>query len=146
MLPVIKKLERHNVTTRSFAKILKNQSDTETIGYIQRDTAKSLRIKTKSRILINKNYLLHMDNSGHFTGDGFGRNGHSDKKPLSIMQIGSIARIIKTAKDFEIMHLDDKRNMKRVSITRGELVVIIEYRLNNNEVYLVTAYNKQNSR
>lgn len=144
--PIIKRLDTHNVITRKFAKILKDESESETIGFIQRDTARTIGVKSKSKIIIKREYLLHMDNSGHFTGYGYGKNGHSDKKPLSVFDISIIPKIIKAAKENDIEKCKKRRNMERTMIIKNDLVVIVEYKDKGDEVFLVTAYNKQNSR
>lgn len=144
--PIIKRLDTHSVITRKFAKILKDESESETIGFVQRDTARIIGVRPKSKIIIKREYLLHMDNSGHFTGCGFGKNGHSDKKPLSVFDINIIPKVIKAAKENEIEKCKKRRNMERVMIIKNGLVVIVEYKDKGSEVLIVTAYNKQNSR
>lgn len=138
----ILKMEHYGADTAKFAEVLRGKRSTVVIGYIQRDAAKIIDVRAKSEIIIRKEYLYHMDNSGHFTGYGFGPHGHNDKKPLSMADISAIAATIKTASDSTIIERKVVRGRKRIILRQGDgPVVVVEASKNRRSVDLVTAFN-----
>ena len=83
-------------TTRKFADVLSGKKTRVTLGYPEIAAAKSFGVSLRTKIVLKRSYALHMDNSGHFTGLGYGKNGHRDPYPLTIRQVSLIPEIIKT--------------------------------------------------
>lgn len=135
-------------TTRKFADVLSGKKTRVTLGYPEIAAAKSFGVSPRTKIVLKRSYALHMDNSGHFTGLGYGKNGHRDPYPLTIRQVSLIPEIIKTAKQTEIFTDERVRGLQRYRIERKESwgqIIIVEVSINRNEIYLVTAYNKNNT-
>lgn len=144
LLPIIEKMEEYNEITKKFANVLSGSSKEETLGVISGRAAKALKVKPNTKIVLLKSYLLHMDNSGHFTGKGYGKNGHDDTRPLRIHEISSILRLIQTASREDIINLTLVRGNKRYAIVRQSSryhYIGVEFEKTNNRINLVTAYN-----
>lgn len=144
LLPLIKKMEGYNEITKKFANILSGRTSEETLGVISGRAAKALKVKPNTKIALLKSYLLHMDNSGHFTGKGYGKNGHDDTRPLRIYEISSILRLIQTASREDVINLTPVRGNKRYAIVRQSSryhYIGVEFEKTNNRINLVTAYN-----
>ena len=144
LLPIIEKMEEYNEITKKFANVLSGSSKEETLGVISGRAAKALKVKPNTKIVLLKSYLLHMDNSGHFTGKGYGKNGHDDTRPLRIHEISSILRLIQTASREDIINLTPVRGNKRYAIVRQSSryhYIGVEFEKTNNRINLVTAYN-----
>ena len=112
-------------------------------------SAKIYGVNKRAKIMLTKKYVLHMDNSGHFTGFGYGKTGHNDLNPLTMSQISNIPTIIKTA-TFRDVYVDKKiRGLQRYKIMKrnsGGQIVVIEISVEKNEIVLVTAYNLMKKR
>nr|DAS56685.1 MAG TPA: minor capsid protein [Caudoviricetes sp.] len=144
LLPLIEKMEDYNEITKNFANVLSGSSKEETLGVISGRAAKALKVKPNTKIVLLKSYLLHMDNSGHFTGKGYGKNGHDDTRPLRIHEISSILRLIQTASREDVINLTPVRGNKRYAIVRQSSryhYIGVEFEKTNNRINLVTAYN-----
>lgn len=144
LLPMIEKMEEYNEITKKFANVLSGSSKEETLGVISGRAAKALKVKPNTKIVLLKSYLLHMDNSGHFTGKGYGKNGHDDTRPLRIYEISSILRLIQTASREDVIDLTPVRGNKRYAIVRQSSryhYIGVEFEKTNNRINLVTAYN-----
>lgn len=144
LLPLIEKMEDYNEITKKFANVLSGSSKEETLGVISGRAAKALKVKPNTKIVLLKSYLLHMDNSGHFTGKGYGKNGHDDTRPLRIHEISSILRLIQTASREDVINLTPVRGNKRYAIVRQSSryhYISVEFEKTNNRINLVTAYN-----
>nr|DAS45059.1 MAG TPA: minor capsid protein [Caudoviricetes sp.] len=144
LLPLIEKMEDYNEITKKFANVLSGSSKEETLGVISGRAAKALKVKPNTKIVLLKSYLLHMDNSGHFTGKGYGKNGHDDTRPLRIHEISSILRLIQTASREDVINLTPVRGNKRYAIVRQFSryhYIGVEFEKTNNRINLVTAYN-----
>ena len=144
LLPLIEKMEDYNEITKKFANVLSGSSKEETLGVISGRAAKALKVKPNTKIVLLKSYLLHMDNSGHFTGKGYGKNGHNDTRPLRIHEISSILRLIQTASREDVINLTPVRGNKRYAIVRQSSryhYIGVEFEKTNNRINLVTAYN-----
>ena len=144
LLPLIEKMEDYNEITKKFANVLSGSSKEETLGVISGRAAKALKVKPNTKIVLLKSYLLHMDNSGHFTGKGYGKNGHDDTRPLRIHEISSILRLIQTASREDVINLTPVRGNKRYAIVRQSSryhYIGVEFEKTNNRINLVTAYN-----
>lgn len=144
LLPLIEKMEGYNEITKKFANILSGRTSEETLGVISGRAAKALKVKPNTKIALLKSYLLHMDNSGHFTGKGYGKNGHDDTRPLRIYEISSILRLIQTASREDVINLTPVRGNKRYAIVRQSSryhYIGVEFEKTNNRINLVTAYN-----
>lgn len=144
LLPLIEKMETYNEITKKFANVLSGRSKEEMLGVISGRAAKALKVKPNTKIALLKSYLLHMDNSGHFTGKGYGKNGHDDTRPLRIHEISSILRLIQTASREDVINLTPVRGNKRYAIVRQSSryhYIGVEFEKTNNRINLVTAYN-----
>lgn len=144
LLPLIEKMETYNEITKKFANVLSGRSKEEMLGVISGRAAKALKVKPNTKIVLLKSYLLHMDNSGHFTGKGYGKNGHDDTRPLRIHEISSILRLIQTASREDVINLTPVRGNKRYAIVRQSSryhYIGVEFEKTNNRINLVTAYN-----
>lgn len=144
LLPLIEEMEEYNEITKKFANVLSGRSKEETLGVISGRAAKALKVKPNTKIALLKSYLLHMDNSGHFTGKGYGKNGHDDTRPLRIHEISSILRLIQTASREDVINLTPVRGNKRYAIVRQSSryhYIGVEFEKTNNRINLVTAYN-----
>lgn len=144
LLPLIEKMEDYNEITKKFANVLSGSSKEETLGVISGRAAKALKVKPNTKIVLLKSYLLHMDNSGHFTGKGYGKNGHDDTRPLRIHEISSILRLIQTASREDVINLTPVRGNKRYAIVRQSSryhYIGVEFEKTNNRINLVTVYN-----
>lgn len=144
LLPIIEKMEEYNEITKKFANVLSGSSKEETLGVISGRAAKALKVKPNTKIVLLKSYLLHMDNSGHFTGEGYGKNGHDDTRPLRIHEISSILKLIQTASREDVINLTPVRGNKRYAIVRQSSryhYIGVEFEKTNNRINLVTAYN-----
>nr|DAX99343.1 MAG TPA: minor capsid protein [Caudoviricetes sp.] len=144
LLPLIEKMETYNEITKKFANVLSGRSKEEMLGVISGRAAKALKVKPNTKIALLKSYLLHMDNSGHFTGKGYGKNGHDDMRPLRIYEISSILRLIQTASREDVIDLTPVRGNKRYAIVRQSSryhYIGVEFEKTNNRINLVTAYN-----
>ena len=144
LLPLIEKMETYNEITKKFANVLSGRSKEEMLGVISGRAAKALKVKPNTKIVLLKSYLVHMDNSGHFTGKGYGKNGHDDTRPLRIHEISSILRLIQTASREDVINLTPVRGNKRYAIVRQSSryhYIGVEFEKTNNRINLVTAYN-----
>lgn len=144
LLPLIEKMETYNEITKKFANVLSGRSKEEMLGVISGRAAKALKVKPNTKIALLKSYLLHMDNSGHSTGKGYGKNGHDDTRPLRIHEISSILRLIQTASREDVINLTPVRGNKRYAIVRQSSryhYIGVEFEKTNNRINLVTAYN-----
>lgn len=143
---VIAELDNYSVSTRKFGDVLSGRKAKALLGYPNRETASALGVSSKAKIILKRGYALHMDNSGHFTGSGFGKNGHYDPNPLTIRQVSMIPKLIKTAKQPEIFVDKKVRGLQRYKILRKPVrdpLIVVEVSTSRNEIYLVTAYNKK---
>ena len=141
---ILAQMARYNSVTRKFAEVLNGQTQFALLGYPEKETASLFGINARAKILLKRSYILHMDNSGHFTGSGFGKRGHNDPNPLTLSQISDIPAIIKTARQDEIKFNKQVRGLKRYKITRRASknnVIVVEVSIEKNEITLVTAYN-----
>lgn len=144
LLKIISKFKNGGQTAKKFASILNGEESDCIIGFVQRDTAKILGVKPKTEIHIHRNYILHMDNSGHFTGKKYGKYGHDDKHPLRAQDIDTIPNIIKSAKRSDILIGQKVRGLQRYTIARnifGERLTVIEIAKTESQIILVSAYN-----
>ena len=86
-----------------------------------------------------------MDNSGHFTGKGYGAHGHNDKRPLSMEELSTAISIIKTAKKDEVIKGEIVRKAQRYFIVRKTTslqLINVEVPINNNRrMNIVSIYN-----
>ncbi len=92
---------------------------------------------------LSKNYVLHMDNSGHLTGQGYGKKGHKDTRPLTILQISRIPAIINQVSRNQIVFAGVKHGLPRIvflSKTDSQMVLT---EISNNKKFLTiaTSYN-----
>ena len=141
---ILTRMARYNSVTRKFAEVLNGQTKSALLGYPEKETASLFGVSIRAKILLKRSYILHMDNSGHFTGFGFGKRGHNDPNPLTLSQISRIPTIIKTARRDEIRFDKQVRGLKRYKITRRTSknhVIVVEVSIKKNEITLVTAYN-----
>lgn len=141
---IINKMYSYDLTTRKFAEVLSGEKSQVLLGYPEAKIAKYLGVNSRAKILLKKNYALHMDNSGHFTGIGYGARGHNDPSPLSMSQLSKIPYIIKTAQMHEIQPDKKVRGLQRYRITRKmrkKQIIVVEVSIKRNEIDLVTAYN-----
>lgn len=134
-----------NAVAAKFADIYSGAESTEVFfGYPQKETAKLYGANGRTKIYLTRNYALHMDNSGHITGTGYGINAHNDKRPLSVSQMVNIPNIIKTAKPSEVRSAGVVRGANRYSVTRktsSNQIVVIEVSSIKGRIDIVTAYN-----
>lgn len=151
LLPLIQNLwTEKDPMSQGFAKILSGIKKKVTISGVAKNSRKTLldlaKIDAKiglMRIRLSRKYLLHMDNSGHFTGFGYGKYGHDDKNPLSIADIKNITRIINSANKGNTLFKEIKRGVPRLSIigkTDNNQMVLVEIDRNGNFVDVVTSY------
>ena len=139
---VIKKLENYDLTTAKFADVLKGKKEAN-LGRVTGNVAKKLGVRPNTSIYIKRNYALHMDNSGHFSGSGFGRNGHSDRRPLTAQQVSQIPTIIKTARSNEVSISENLKRGVRYTIVKNNgrsQLVVVEVIKNKKRIDIVTSY------
>ena len=149
LIPVIKQMEEYDGITRKISQIYKKDEIKEVfLGYPTKKTAALFNVSKKTKIFFIKKYALHMDNSGHFTGKGYGPHGHSDKKPLSMKELSTAISIIKTAKKDEVIKGDVVRKAQRYFIVRKTTslqLINVEVAINNNgRMNIVSIYNTTN--
>lgn len=140
----IQQMRSYSTVTRKFAKVLSGEQATILLGYPSEMSAKIYGVNKRARIILTKKYALHMDNSGHFTGFGYGKTGHNDPNPLTMPQISNIPSIIKTATLRDVYTDKKVRGLQRYKIMKrdsGGQIVVIEICIEKNEIVLVTAYN-----
>ena len=141
---ILKKMGNYGSVTKKFADVLSGKQKTVLLCYPRKEAAYSFGVTPRAKILLKRSYILHMDNSGHFVGTGFGKRGHNDPKPLSLLQISKIPSIIKTARKSEIYFDKKVRGLSRYRIIRQESknhIIVVEVSVQKNEITLVTAYN-----
>lgn len=83
-----------------------------------------------------------MDNSGHFSGSGFTKNGHDDPSPLTIRQITDIPEIVNHATSDNTVPHNTSHASKRFTIlggARDRQVVIVDV-VDRNSISVVTSY------
>ena len=146
LLPVIKKMEEYDHITQKISEIYKKDEIKEVfLGYPTEKSAALFNVSKRTKIFFIKKYALHMDNSGHFTGKGYGANGHNDKRPLSMEELSTAISIIKTAKKDEVIKGDIVRKAQRYFIVRkttGLQLINVEVAINNNgRMNIVSIYN-----
>ena len=137
-------MRSYNNTTKKFAEVLSEEKAVVSLGYPNKTAAKVYGVNKRAKIILIRKYALHMDNSGHFTGAGYGKTGHNDPNPLTLSQISNIPIIIKTARPQEIYVGKKVRGLQRYKIIRKSpngQAVVVEINIKKNEVALVTAYN-----
>lgn len=151
LLPLIRDLwAEKDPMAQGFAKVLSGIKKKVTVGDVAKKSRQTLLSLTKTkaktnsmRIRLSRSYLLHMDNSGHFTGFGYGKYGHDDKNPLSVIEIKNIARIINGANKNNTLFKEVKRGVPRLSIvgkTDDNQMVLVEIDKNGNFADVVTSY------
>lgn len=134
---------------KKFADILSGKKPFVLLGYPEKETARLYNVNARAKIILKRSYALHMDNSGHFAGQGYGTRGHRDPAPLSLQQITNIPAFIKTARADEIIIGRKVRNLQRYKIIKQiskTQIIVIEVNVNKNGIYLVTAYNVSKKR
>lgn len=141
--PTLEKLRNNpSETTIAFSQVLEGQKKEAKVGSVYSETAETLGVNRKAEIKITRSAALHMDNSGHFSGTGFTKNGHNDTNPLAIEEIANILNIIKNAaKDSIVPHKTGRAN-KRFTIlgdAKNRQIVIVEV-LDKDTVNIVTSY------
>ena len=146
LIPIIKKMEEYDGVTQKISQIYKKDEIKEVfLGYPTKKSAILFNVSKKTKIFFIKKYALHMDNSGHFTGKGYGPNGHNDKRPLSMEELSTAISIIKTAKKDEVIKGDIVRKAQRYFIVRkttGLQLINVEVAINNNgRMNIVSIYN-----
>ena len=139
--PTLKRLRNYDETTAKFADVLEGQNRAE-LGRLTGDTAKTFGLSPNSPLLISRKYALHMDNSGHFAGTGFGKSGHDNKYPLSNSRISKIPIIVKEAtKDNFINDVGTNRGLQRYEIiSKDKQLVLVEISKNGTYVDVVSSY------
>lgn len=146
LIPIIKKMEEYDGVTQKISQIYKKDEIKEVfLGYPTKKSAILFNVSKKTKIFFIKKYALHMDNSGHFTGKGYGPNGHNDKRPLSMEELSTAISIIKTAKKDEVIKGDIVRKAQRYFIVRKTTslqLINVEVTINNNgRMNIVSIYN-----
>ena len=146
LVPIIKKMEEYDGVTQKISQIYKKDEIKEVfLGYPTKKSAILFNVSKKTKIFFIKKYALHMDNSGHFTGKGYGPNGHNDKRPLSMEELSTAISIIKTAKKDEVIKGDIVRKAQRYFIVRKTTslqLINVEVAINNNgRMNIVSIYN-----
>ena len=146
LIPIIKKMEEYDGVTQKISQIYKKGEIKEVfLGYPTKKSAILFNVSKKTKIFFIKKYALHMDNSGHFTGKGYGPNGHNDKRPLSMEELSTAISIIKTAKKDEVIKGDIVRKAQRYFIVRKTTslqLINVEVAINNNgRMNIVSIYN-----
>lgn len=146
LIPIIKKMEEYDGVTQKISQIYKKDEIKEVfLGYPTKKSAILFNVSKKTKIFFIKKYALHMDNSGHFTGKGYGPNGHNDKRPLSMEELSTAISIIKTAKKDEVIKGDIVRKAQRYFIVRKTTslqLINVEVAINNNgRMNIVSIYN-----
>lgn len=149
LIPVIKQMEEYDDVTRKISQIYKKDEVKEVfLGYPTKESAALFNVGKKTKIFFIKKYALHMDNSGHFTGKGYGPHGHNDKRPLSMEELSTAISIIKTAKKDEVIKGDIVRKAQRYFIVRKTTslqLINVEVAINNNDrMNIVSIYNTTN--
>lgn len=152
--PTLKKLyDNPNETTIAFSQVLEGQKKESNLGMVRLDAADALGVKRKAEIKITRSAALHMDNSGHFRGTGFTKNGHNDTNPLTIKGITNIPEIVRRAnQDNTIakkeMIIRGKQNIQRFyvlgDVNDGQIVIVD--RISPNSLSIVTSYKVSKSR
>lgn len=145
LAPTLERLRNYDETTAKFADVLEGQNHAS-LGAITGNAAKALNIKPGTQLLISRNYALHMDNSGHFSGTGYGRNGHDSDYPLSNHQISSIPTIVKSTRaQFVNFRGYSEKNLKRYEIIDGsKQLVVVEISASGQYVDIVDSYTLSN--
>lgn len=146
LIPVIKKMEEYDHITQKISEIYKKDEIKEVfLGYPTEKSAALFNASKKTKIFFIKKYALHMDNSGHFTGKGYGAHGHNDKRPLSMEELSTAISIIKTAKKDEVIKGEIVRKAQRYFIVRKTTslqLINVEVPINNNRrMNIVSIYN-----
>nr|DAQ77470.1 MAG TPA: minor capsid protein [Caudoviricetes sp.] len=146
LIPIIKKMEEYDGVTQKISQIYKKDEIKEVfLGYPTKKSAILFNVSEKTKIFFIKKYALHMDNSGHFTGKGYGPHGHNDKRPLSMEELSTAISIIKTAKKDEVIKGDIVRKAQRYFIVRKTTslqLINVEVAINNNgRMNIVSIYN-----
>ena len=146
LIPVIKKMEEYDHITQRISEIYKKDEIKEVfLGYPTEKSAALFNVNKRTKIFFIKKYALHMDNSGHFTGKGYGAHGHNDKRPLSMEELSTAISIIKTAKKDEVIKGDIVRKAQRYFIVRKttslQLINVEVPIINNRRMNIVSIYN-----
>lgn len=146
LIPIIKKMEEYDHITQKISEIYKKDEIKEVfLGYPTKKSAVLFNVSNKTKIFFIKDYALHMDNSGHFTGKGYGPRGHNDKRPLSMEELSTAISIIKTAKKDEVIKGDIVRKAQRYFIVRKTTslqLINVEVAIDNNgRMDIVSIYN-----
>ncbi len=144
LAPTLEKLRQTEPTemTVGLSQLLEGQKNVVGFGSIQRDGAEALGVNRKASITLSRGYALHMDNSGHFSGTGFGKSGYDDGSPLTIAEINNIPTIVQNAKADEIIPAGKKRGLQRYIVlgdARDRQIVIVE-RKSKDHIGIVTSY------
>ncbi len=137
-----------NKTTIAFSQVLEGQKKEASLGKVRLDAAKTLGVKRKTEVKINRSSALHMDNSGHFSGTGFTTNGHNDANPLSTKEIANISEVVKNANKNNTVLSRTKYGNQRFQIlgdSNNRQVVIVE-RTKQGGLNVVTSYKVSKSR
>lgn len=145
----VRRLRTGGETEKKFAKVLSGEKANEVLGFVTADAAKNLNVPRKTKITINRNDLLHMDNSGHFSGKGFGKKGHDDARPLSNADISNLKKIIASAQKHEISPTQSRSGMHLLRIVRKinkNHLVLVRVQKQKHEISLFDAYNITNKK
>lgn len=142
--PTLEKLQQTEPTetTVAFSQLLEGQKSIAAIGKINPDSADTIGLKRKATIALTRSHAIHMDNSGHLSGLGFGKNGHDDPSPLTIAEIDNISNIVNNAASDNIVRIESQRSKERFIIlgdARNRQIVIAE-KSNKEQLNVVTSY------
>ena len=149
LLPIIEKMEEYDDVTRKISQLYrKNKVDEVFLGYPNKESAKLYKGNQRLKIFFKRSYALHLDNSGHLSGKGYGLKGHDDKRPLSMKDLSSAVSMVKTAQIGEVIQGTPIRGAERYFIIRKTTnlqLVTIEVTLNKNRIDIVSIYNTTKS-
>lgn len=149
LLPIIEKMEEYDDVTRKISQLYrKNKVDEVFLGYPNKESAKLYKGNQRLKIFFKRSYALHLDNSGHLSGKGYGPKGHDDKRPLSMKDLSSAVSMVKTAQIGEVIQGTPIRGAERYFIIRKTTnlqLVTIEVALNKNRIDIVSIYNTTKS-
>lgn len=121
--------------------LFKDRVSDDITAKINRSMPVADKIQDRPYIRIDSNYLAHIDNSGHLTGIGRGKNGHDDPNPLTTHEIARIPDIIREGKN--IKYRGTIRGAERLSVMDdNKQVVVFQVSRNRRVVSVVTSYKK----
>ncbi|MBR2830852.1 hypothetical protein IKE83_00640 [Candidatus Saccharibacteria bacterium] len=141
----IRLMQEYDAVTQKFADVLTGRANLSLLGYFDKTFGKKFKLTERTKICLTKDYVAHMRNSGHFTGVGYGRNGHNDPHPLSLRQISEIPEIIRSISNETIIGWSKIRGRQRIIIVSkndSDYIVVTEISKDGDHITLVTAYNK----